>query len=206
MIKRCLDIFLASCGIVLLSPLWLSAALIVKLGDGGSIFFRQERVGRHGRLFRIWKFRTMRQGADRAGPSITKSNDSRITGVGALLRHTKFDELPQLLNVLVGEMSFVGPRPEVPRYVAMYTPAQKAVLDLRPGITDLASIEFRNEEEMLARADDAERFYVEYCIPKKIELNLLYAATATIFSDLKIIFLTFLAVMRNTKNASGPVP
>jgi len=137
----------------------------------------------------------MRLDSDKMGLSITKSGDSRITVIGKLLRTTKLDELPQLINVFMGEMSMVGPRPEVAKYVSMYTPDQRKVLELKPGITDVASIEFRNEEQLLASVTDAEAFYVSHCIPKKIELNLRYAATATVFSDVVILGKTFFAIL-----------
>jgi lipopolysaccharide/colanic/teichoic acid biosynthesis glycosyltransferase len=129
-------------------------------------------------------------GADRIGLSVTKDGDPRITRIGRFMRKTKLDELPQLWNVLIGEMSFVGPRPEVPRYAKLYTGAQKEVLRLRPGITGLASMEFRNEEELLCSATDTERFYIEYCIPRKAELNLAYAERASLWEDIKIILKT----------------
>lgn len=195
MIKRAFDISASALGLVLLSPVLLLIGLAVKLSDGGPAFYRQERVGWHGRPFRIWKFRTMRTGADKSGPSVTRRGDPRITAVGRWLRQTKLDELPQLFNVLAGEMSLVGPRPEVPKYVALYSPEQRRVLELRPGITDLASVEFRNEEELLAAAADAESFYRSVCIPRKIQLNLEYAQRASFGSDLKLIAETFAAIV-----------
>lgn len=190
MMKRGVDLLASIAGLVLLSPLFVTISIAVKLGDGGPVFYRQERVGRHGRSFRIWKFRTMRVDADKIGPSITSSVDPRITRVGWLLRRSKMDELPQLINVATGEMSLVGPRPEVPKYVALYTAEQCRVLALKPGITDLASLEFRDEETLLSKAPDSEAFYREYCIPKKIELNLAHADRATIWRDFQIILKT----------------
>ena len=194
MIKRVFDLLASLSGLVVLCPLFAAIAVSIKLGDGGPIFYRQERVGRGGRCFKIWKFRTMRVNADKIGPSITSSVDPRITAIGRLLRRSKLDELPQLLNVAFGEMSLVGPRPEVPRYVALYTPEQRRVLELTPGITDLASLEFRDEETLLAQAADAETFYREYCIPKKIELNLAHASHATMWRDLWIIIKTIASI------------
>jgi lipopolysaccharide/colanic/teichoic acid biosynthesis glycosyltransferase len=167
-------------------------AVAVKLSDGGPVFYRQERVGEGGRLFAILKFRSMLVNAEKMGLSVTKDGDPRITKVGRFLRKTKLDELPQLWNVLQGDMSFVGPRPEVPCYVEKYTTGQKRVLELRPGITDLATLEFRNEEELLRTAADTEKFYLEYCVPRKIELNLAYAKTANVWEDVKIILRTLL--------------
>jgi lipopolysaccharide/colanic/teichoic acid biosynthesis glycosyltransferase len=141
----------------------------------------------------------MRAGADKIGLSITKSTDVRITKIGAYLRKLKLDEMPQLLNVLVGEMSLVGPRPEVPKYVSLYTSEQRRVLELVPGITDLASLEFRDEEALLAAATNAEVYYREYCIPKKIELNLRHASRASIWSDIEIIFRTIVAIVTRSK-------
>ena len=188
--KRLFDLFFAGCGLLMLSPGFLLLAALVKLADHGPVFFRQQRVGEEGRLFWILKFRSMVINAERAGLSVTKDGDPRITRLGRFLRKTKLDELPQLWNVLRGEMSFVGPRPEVPRYVAHYTEEQRRVLALKPGITDLATLEFRNEEELLLGVPDTERFYVEHCIPRKIELNLAYAETANLWEDIKIILRT----------------
>lgn len=190
MIKRGFDLTCSLVGLVVLWPCFLLIWLLIKLDDGGPVFYRQVRVGRKGRLFEILKFRSMKVGADKAGPSITASGDKRITRVGCLLRKTKIDELPQLWNVLSGEMSFVGPRPEVPKYVALYTPSQKEVLELTPGITDEASIEFRDEETLLAAATKPEEYYIEHCIPIKIAINLAYARKANLFRDLTVIFRT----------------
>jgi lipopolysaccharide/colanic/teichoic acid biosynthesis glycosyltransferase len=188
--KRLFDICFASWGLVVLSPAFLALAILVKLADRGPVLFRQQRVGQGGRLFWILKFRSMVVKAEQLGPSITKDGDPRITRVGRFMRKTKLDELPQLWNVLRGEMSFVGPRPEVPRYVATYSEGQTRVLALKPGITDLATLEFRNEEELLRTAPNTERFYLAYCVPRKIELNLAYAEQATLWGDVKIILRT----------------
>jgi lipopolysaccharide/colanic/teichoic acid biosynthesis glycosyltransferase len=188
--KRLFDIWFASCGLVILSPAFLALAILVKLADRGPILFRQQRVGEGGRLFWILKFRSMLIDAERLGLSVTKGGDPRITRIGRFMRKTKLDELPQLWNVLRGEMSFVGPRPEVPRYVASYSEWQKRVLALKPGITDLATLEFRDEEELLRKAPDTERFYLAYCVPRKIELNFVYAKRANLREDTKIILRT----------------
>lgn len=188
--KRLFDLAASATGLVLLSPLLLLIAGAIKLGDGGPIVFRQTRVGRDGQLFAILKFRTMVVNAERLGAQLTVGNDARITRVGRLLRRTKLDELPQLLNVLRGEMSLVGPRPEVPRYVAMYTAEQRRVLALLPGITDPASAEFVDESSLLAGVDDPERYYVEELMPRKLRINLEYADRATLRNDLATILST----------------
>lgn len=190
MAKRAFDLFWALLGLALLSPVLLAVAAAVKLEDGGPVFFRQVRVGQGGRLFRIWKFRTMGVDAERRGAAITVGEDPRITKVGRRLRDLKLDELPQLLNVAAGEMSLVGPRPEVPKYVDHYTEAQRAILDLRPGITDLASIKYRRESELLARAEDPEATYLREIVPDKIRINLAYAAQAGLWSDFRVILAT----------------
>jgi lipopolysaccharide/colanic/teichoic acid biosynthesis glycosyltransferase len=189
-VKRAFDLLLTVPGLLLLSPVFAVAALAVWLGDRGPVFFRQERVGWRGVPFRMWKFRTMRVDAERMGPQLTVGRDPRITGVGAWLRRSKVDELPQLLNVLTGEMSLVGPRPEVERYVRLYTEEQARVLELAPGITDPASIAFRNESEILALEEDPERAYVERVMPEKIRLNLAYAERANVLTDLGVLLRT----------------
>jgi lipopolysaccharide/colanic/teichoic acid biosynthesis glycosyltransferase len=196
MMKRLLDLVLASLGLLGTLPLWIMFGIAIKVADRGPVFFRQERVGRWGQSFLIWKFRTMRVNAESLGPSVTKSGDPRVTPVGRLLRKWKLDELPQLLNVLAGDMSFVGPRPEVPKYVALYSSEQRQVLSLRPGITDVASLEFRHEEELLAQAPDPDQYYRTVCIAKKIELNLRYAKEASLGADIVVIFRTIAAIFR----------
>jgi len=188
--KRIFDVASAAVGLLLLVPLGLVLAVLIKLSDGGPVFFGQRRIGRFGKPFRIWKFRSMVVNAEKLGCSITQERDPRITRVGRLLRRTKLDELPQLWNVLMGEMSMVGPRPEVGRYVERYTEAQREILQYKPGITDLATLLFRNEEALLRGSNDVEGFYVRYCLPKKIELNLNYARTASLLRDVWIILET----------------
>ncbi|MBX6365251.1 MAG: sugar transferase [Gemmatimonadetes bacterium] len=188
--KRAFDLVAALAGLLVLWPLFLLVALAIKLDDGGSVFFRQTRVGWHGRPFRLWKFRTMVPDAERRGGQLTVGRDPRITRVGYWLRRWKLDELPQLLNVVAGEMSLVGPRPEVPRYVARYTEAQRRVLEVRPGITDPAAIEYCDESELLARADDPERLYVEELLPRKLQMNLQYAREATVWRDVGMVLRT----------------
>ncbi|MDB6063921.1 MAG: hypothetical protein JWR26_129 [Pedosphaera sp.] len=188
--KRLYDVFFSFCGLVLFSPLFVVIGTLVKIADGGDILYRQVRVGRGGRSFLINKFRTMASAAGETGPSVTKNGDARITRIGRILRRTKLDELPQLWNVLKGEMSLVGPRPEVPRYVQHYTPEQRAILRHKPGITDLASLCFRDEEALLSNADNLEEFYTRHCIPRKLQLNRDYAERANLFSDTWIILQT----------------
>jgi lipopolysaccharide/colanic/teichoic acid biosynthesis glycosyltransferase len=191
MAKRLFDLVLSAVALVLLWPLLLVIALWVKLDSTGPVFFRQERVGRHGVPFRIHKFRTMTHAAVPTGPQITIGADARITRAGQFLRRSKLDELPQLLDVLVGSMSFVGPRPEVPRYVAIYPPALRdKVLSVRPGITDMASLQYRNESELLARASDPEREYREVVLPAKLALQAQYVERAGVMTDLRLIALT----------------
>lgn len=195
-LKRAMDIVLSAVGIAVLSPVLLLIALAIVIDSRGGVFYRQVRVGRNGREFRIFKFRTMVSDADKRGLLITVGADSRITRVGKILRKTKLDELAQLFNVLKGDMSFVGPRPEVPRYVAMYTPAQRNVLLVRPGITDYASVAYRDENDLLAGADDPERVYIEEIMPAKLELNRQYLSQIGVLTDLKLIFSTVIAVVR----------
>jgi lipopolysaccharide/colanic/teichoic acid biosynthesis glycosyltransferase len=188
--KRCYDLFFSSLGLILLSPLFLLIALAIKLTDRGRVFYRQKRIGQNGIPFLIWKFRTMVPNADVFGPSVTRNDDPRVTPLGRLLRRTKFDELPQLWNVLCGEMSLVGPRPEVARYVEHYTREQRAILQHKPGITDLASLRFRNEEALLNSSTTSEEFYVEHCLPRKLKLNEEYARKANLLTDTWIIIQT----------------
>jgi lipopolysaccharide/colanic/teichoic acid biosynthesis glycosyltransferase len=185
---RLCDVICALVGVVVLAPLGLVIALFVRWEDGGPIFFRQTRVGQKGRPFTILKFRTMCNAA--AGRSITAAGDFRITRTGALLRKFKLDELPQLLNVLKGEMSLIGPRPELPEFVDLTNPYWQSVLEQRPGITDLASLTYRNEEEVLGAAADPVEHYREVILPEKLRLNLLYVKSRTWSSDLKLLWLS----------------
>lgn len=194
--KRLFDLVCVIPGIIVLAPLFLLIAVWIKLDSAGPVFFRQERVGLNGRLFRILKFRTMVINAEALGGQLTVGSDRRVTGAGGLLRRYKLDELPQLFNVLVGDMSLVGPRPEVPRYVALYTDELRQVLRLRPGITDPASIQFRDEAALLGTAEDPERYYIDVLMPEKIRLNMEYAKRATLWQDILTVFRT-LGVMGN---------
>ena len=188
MAKRLFDLLFAIAALLLLSPLLLLLALAIRLDSPGPVFFRQERVGRLGVLFRIHKFRTMRVDAQAHGLAITVGQDARITRVGHWLRHYRLDELPQFVDVLLGRMSLVGPRPEVPRYVAHYPPALRArVLAVRPGITDPASLAHINESALLAAAADPEREYIERILPAKLAMQAAYAESATLRSDLWVL-------------------
>ena len=201
MLKRLFDIVFAALALLLLCPLLLAVALWVRLDSPGPVLFRQRRVGRGGRPFDIFKFRTMAAGAEAMGPQITVGADTRITRAGAWLRRAKLDELPQFYNVLRGDMSVVGPRPEVPRYVALYPPeVRTAVLSVRPGITDLASIAFRDESALLARSADPERTYIEQILPAKLDYALQYMRSHTLWLDLRIIGWTVLAILGRPVN------
>ena len=188
--KRLFDLCFAALGLLVLWPLLAVIAIAIKLDNGGPVFFRQVRVGHKGASFRIWKFRTMVVNAEELGKQLTVGRDPRITRVGGWLRRAKLDELPQLINVLAGEMSFVGPRPEVPKYVALYTPDQRRVLDLVPGITDEASIAYRTESEVLNASPDPEQTYIHDVMPAKIAANLAYAESASVWRDLGVVLRT----------------
>jgi len=196
-LKRAMDIVISGGALAVLWPVLLLIALAIKIDDPGPVFYRQVRVGKDGREFRIFKFRTMVVDADKKGLQITVGRDNRITRMGRLLRKTKLDELAQLINVFVGEMSFVGPRPEVPKYVNLYTPYQRQVLLVRPGITDYASIAYRNENDMLEGAEDPERMYIDVIMPDKIELNMKYLHEISPLADIRLIFSTIAAVIRD---------
>jgi lipopolysaccharide/colanic/teichoic acid biosynthesis glycosyltransferase len=181
----------AGIGLVLLSPLWLLIAFLIRLDSKGSIFYKANRVGLEGKLFRLYKFRSMTVGADTQGPGITTAGDPRVTRMGAFIRRSKLDELPQLWNVCKGDMSLVGPRPEDPRYVALYTPEQRAILQVRPGITSAASLAYRHEEQMLA-GPDWESLYCTEVMPTKIAIDLAYLEQRSLLTDLKLIGQTIL--------------
>jgi lipopolysaccharide/colanic/teichoic acid biosynthesis glycosyltransferase len=194
-VKRLFDILAAGIGFVLLLPVLLPAAILVKLTSRGPALFRQERMGRGGRPFFILKFRTMVADAPRLGSQITAGADPRITKIGKILRKTKIDELPQLINVLRGEMSLVGPRPEVRKYVEMFAADYEEILRVRPGITDLASIKYRDEAAVLGAASDPDRAYVEVVLPEKIRLAKEYVRRQSFFLDIRIIFGTIFSVI-----------
>lgn len=194
--KRCFDVTASFFGILFLLIPFAAVAVAVKCSSRGPVFFRQVRVGKNGRKFRIYKFRTMVADAEKKGMQITVGGDSRVTGIGRVLRKTKVDELPQLFNVFAGQMSFVGPRPEVPHYVDMYSDYQKNVLRIKPGITELASIVYRDENDVLAKSEDPERTYIEEIMPEKIKLNMQYMQKMNVFYDIYLIFRTFAAVLK----------
>lgn len=193
--KRTFDILASSLGLLLLSPLFLVMAVWIKCDSRGPVFYRQMRVGRGGRDFRLYKFRSMRPGADSGSLITIGGRDPRITRSGYIIRRYKLDELPQLINVFVGDMSLVGPRPEVRHYVDYWTPQQMRVLDVRPGITDPASIKFRNENELMEQADDPEDYYIHIIMQEKIRLYLEYVDNASFWYDIKLIFQTFKAIV-----------
>ena len=193
--KRTCDIILSAIGLLCLSPLLLLVALWVKLDSPGPVFYRQVRVGRNNQDFRIYKFRSMYTDSDKRGLITIGGRDPRVTHAGNYIRKFKLDELPQLINVLVGDMSFVGPRPEVRKYVNLYMPEQMHVLDVRPGITDAASIKYRNENDILATQPEPERYYIEVIMQDKLRINLDYVANHTIRGDLRLILNTFLAII-----------
>lgn len=196
MAKRLLDLVVSAVGLVILAPFFLLFALAIKVNSRGSVFYLQERVGKGGKLFRLFKFRTMHIGADRATAITVGQRDARITSVGFFLRRFKLDELPQLINVLKGEMSLVGPRPELKRFVDLYEGDQRRVINVTPGITDYASLEFRNENELLEGKQDPIAFYVNEIMPRKLDLNLRYINEQSFWTDVKIIFLTIVHIFR----------
>ena len=196
MIKRFFDISLSFIGLLVLAPFFLVLELLILFDDGFPVFYLQKRVGKDGKDFDLFKFRTMVKNADKKGLLTVGGRDKRITRSGFFLRKYKIDELPQLINVLKGDMSLVGPRPEVRKYVNMYTAEQKKVLSVRPGITDPASVEYRNENELLAASKDPERTYINEVMPAKLRISLKYIEEKTFFSDIGIIFRTIFKVAR----------
>ena len=193
--KRLFDITASGLGLLVLSPLFLILAVWIKLDSPGPVFYRQVRVGRGNKDFRLFKFRSMHVGSDKKGLITVGGHDPRVTRSGYYIRKYKLDELPQLINVFIGDMSLVGPRPEVRKYVDLYTPEQLHVLDVRPGITDMASIRYRNENELLEQAADPEQYYRDVVMQDKLRINLEYIADHSFIKDLKIIFMTFKAVV-----------
>ena len=193
--KRLFDIVFSGLGLVILSPLFLILAIWIKLDSKGPVFYRQVRVGKDNEDFRIFKFRSMRVGSDKGSLVTIGGHDPRITRSGYFIRKAKLDELPQLINVLVGDMSFVGPRPEVRHYVDYWTPEQMHVLDVRPGITDPASIKFRNENDLMEKSEDPEKFYIEVIMQEKLKLYLDYVNHHSFREDICLIFKTIWAVV-----------
>lgn len=195
-VKRIFDIVASLGGLIVLSPILIIVAICIKLDSKGPVFFKQKRVGKNKKIFEIYKFRTMVTDAEKLGKQITVGNDSRITRVGKFIRKCKLDEFPQLINVVKGEMSLVGPRPEVPRYVELYDEYQEQILLVQPGITDYASIAFRNENEILGNSHNPEEIYIEEIMPTKIELNMKYIRNISIVEDIKLIVNTILAILK----------
>ena len=196
MLKRLFDFIASLLGLLILFPFFLAVGLIIKIDSNGPVFYKQSRIGVFGREFKIYKFRTMYLGSDKKGMLSIGNQDNRITKIGYYLRKYKVDELAQLINVVFGEMSLVGPRPEVNKYVEMYSKEDRSILSVKPGITDYASIYFRDETELLKNAANPEKFYVEKILPKKLTLNKKYLAEKSFFVDLKIIFKTLLVIIK----------
>lgn len=194
--KRLFDILASGVGLLFLSPLFLFVAIWIKLDSIGPVFYRQIRVGRYNRDFKLLKFRSMYIGSDKKGLITIGDHDFRVTPSGYYIRKYKLDELPQLINVFIGDMSLVGPRPEVRKYVDLYTSEQMHVLDVRPGITDEASIYYRNENELLGRSPDPERYYRDVVMQDKLRINLEYVKRHSFWNDLKLIFKTIIVVLR----------
>ncbi|RRJ89571.1 sugar transferase [Paenimyroides tangerinum] len=189
--KRIFDIVSSGIGLLFLSPIFLFLAIWIKMDSKGPVFYKQVRVGKNNKDFKIFKFRSMRMGADKLGLITVGGRDPRVTNSGYYIRKYKLDELPQLINVFIGDMSVVGPRPEVRKYVDLYTKDQRKVLTVKPGITDIASIKYRNENELLEKADDPDKMYIEVIMPDKLKYNLEYIDKQSFFFDLKLIFWTF---------------
>lgn len=194
--KRLFDIVASGLGLLILSPILIIVAIWIKLDSEGPVFYRQVRVGRYNKDFRIFKFRSMRIGSDKGSLVTIGGRDPRVTRSGYFIRKFKIDELPQLINVFIGDMSLVGPRPEVRHYVNYWTPEQMRALDVRPGITDPASIRFRNENELLEKAEDPEKYYIEVIMQEKLKLYLEYVDNASFWYDIKLIFQTFWVIIK----------
>lgn len=195
MLKRLFDILASGCGLLVLSPVFIIIAIWVKIDSAGPVFYRQIRVGKGNKDFGLYKFRSMRVGADKAGLITVGGRDSRVTRSGYYIRKYKLDELPQLINVFLGDMSLVGPRPEVRKYVNLYTKEQMHVLDVRPGITDKASIRYSNENELLAKADNPEKYYQEVILQDKLRMNLEYVKNHSFRGDIKLIIGTLFKII-----------
>ena len=195
--KRVFDVLFSFIGIIILLPVYIIISLLIIIDSKGGILYKQERTGKGDEIFKVFKFRTMRPDSFSKGALTVGSRDPRITNVGYYLRKYKLDELPQLFNVLFGDMSFVGPRPEVKKYTDLYNTAQKKVLTVRPGITDYASIKFRNENDLLSVSDNPEQLYIDEIMPEKLDLNLKYINDNSLFKDIKIIFDTFYVIIKD---------
>ena len=194
-IKRFFDVFVSVVGLLILLAFFIVIAIIIKIDSNGPVFFWQTRVGKYGKHFKIFKFRTMVVNAEKKGRLITVGDDPRITRVGGFLRKMKIDELPQIMNIIKGDMSFVGPRPEVPKYVELYNESQKQVLLVRPGVTDLASIEYKNEGEILALSDDPEKTYITVIMQSKLERNIQYLKKISLINDIRVMLKTVIEII-----------
>lgn len=193
--KRIFDIIASGCGLLVLSPLFIILAIWIKIDSKGPVFYKQIRVGQYNKDFMLYKFRSMRVGSDKKGLITVGNRDSRITKSGYFIRKYKLDEFPQLINVLIGDMSLVGPRPEVRKYVELYTEEQLHVLDVKPGITDLASIRYRNENEILEKAENPDEYYTNVVMQDKLKINIEYVANHSFWYDISLIFKTFWAIV-----------
>ncbi|MDV4149997.1 sugar transferase [Clostridium sp. AL.422] len=192
LVKRVFDFIISLFGIIILSPVFIIVSIVIKLDSKGKVLFLQKRVGRYGKEFNIYKFRTMVSDAEKLGKQITVGRDNRITNVGAFLRKFKIDELPQLFNVIKGDMSLVGPRPEVPKYVELYNEEQRKVLSVRPGITDMASLRYKDENDILGKVDNPEEYYINVIMKDKLSLNIEYIEKSNIFFDIYLIIKTII--------------
>ncbi len=195
-LKRLFDILASLILLIILSPLFIIFSIMIKLDSKGPIMFKQNRVTENGRIFKIFKFRTMVENADKNGSQVTVENDSRVTKIGKFLRKFRLDEIPQLINILIGDMSFVGTRPEVPKYVELYTDEMKATLLMKAGVTSLASIKFKDEEKLLQMDGNIDKIYIENILPQKMQYNLEYLKRFNFFYDIKLMFMTLFAVVK----------
>ena len=195
-LKRLFDILASLILLIILSPLFIIFSIMIKLDSKGPIMFKQNHVTENGRIFKIFKFRTMVENADKNGSQVTVENDSRVTKIGKFLRKFRLDEIPQLINILIGDMSFVGTRPEVPKYVELYTDEMKATLLMKAGVTSLASIKFKDEEKLLQMDGNIDKIYIENILPQKMQYNLEYLKRFNFFYDIKLMFMTLFAVVK----------
>ena len=197
MLKRFFDLILSLMGLLITVPILFLITILIKISSSGPVFYKQVRVGKNNKDFKIFKFRTMHLNADKKGLLTVGGRDPRVTSIGYYLRKFKLDELPQLINVFKGDMSFVGPRPEVRQFVNLYSEIQKKVLNVKPGITDLASIEFRNENEILSKEEDPNQYYIDYIMPKKLEINLKYINQRNLLKDFVVIIKTIKVIFNS---------
>ena len=197
MLKRFFDLILSFIGLLIIVPILFLITILIKISSSGPVFYKQVRVGKNNKDFKIFKFRTMHLNADKKGLLTVGGRDPRVTSIGYYLRKFKLDELPQLINVFIGDMSFVGPRPEVRQFVNLYSEIQMKVLNVKPGITDLASIEFRNENEILSKEEDPNQYYIDYIMPKKLEINLKYINQRNLLKDFVVIIKTIKVIFNS---------